>query len=140
MESSKKQQSNRPGGSSSKSGGRRWGRGSLRNRSFRRNRTEDRPKPICPLCGQKINMLSTAISVTENQVPGHFECVIRYIAETENPKANEKIVYLGKGEFGIVKFTGGGKDSKFKIRKRITFEKSDEPIAWRREISKNLKQ
>lgn len=119
---------------------------SSKKRSNRRRRNRSRTKRIipseshvCPICEQNIRDILTAISITEAKVPAHFDCVLKQIAQTEELQAREKVVYLGKGEFGIVKFRGGT-STKFVIRKRIPFEQVEGGIPWRKDISKRLRR
>ncbi len=141
-------------GQNNNSPGDRGDGGSAKKKNNRRRRNRNRykktapPEPsvaasspvyTCPLCEQDIKDILTAISITSEKTPAHFDCVLRQIAQTEEIQNREKVVYLGKGEFGIVKFKGGN-SSGFTVRKRIPFEQIEGGIPWRREISKKLKR
>lgn len=121
------------------------GEESPRKRGDRPRRGRNRNKWIspserysCPLCKQNIRDMLTAIAVTEAKIPVHFSCVIKDIAVSEVLHYRERIVYLGKGEFGIVKFRGGN-SKKFVIRKKIPYEQVEGDIPWRKEISRDLR-
>ena len=117
---------------------RRWGgRGQKSRNRNRWNSSAERPK--CPLCKQNIRDILTAIAVTEAKLPAHFDCVLKNISQSEVCEHRERIVYLGKGEFGIIKFKGGN-SNKFVIRKRIAYEQAEDDIPWRKEISRHLKR
>lgn len=128
--------------------------GSGKKKNNRRRRSRNRykkPAPVeasitasltdytCPLCEQPIKDILAAISITSEKTPAHFDCVLKKVTESEELQNREKVVYLGKGEFGIVKFKGGN-NSGFTVRKRIPFEQVEGGIPWRREISKKLKR
>jgi len=128
--------------------------GSAKKKNSRRRRNRNRYKkttPVetsvtasltnyaCPLCEEPIKDILAAISITSEKIPAHFDCVLKKVAETEELQNREKVVYLGKGEFGIVKFKGGNSGA-FTVRKRIPFEVVEGGIPWRREISKKLKR
>ena len=76
----------------------------------------------------------TAIAQATSGEPAHFDCVLREISEKEELQPKEKVCYLGKGEFGILKFKQGG-PVRFAIRKRIQYEDHEKAIAWRKRIS-----
>lgn len=128
--------------------------GSAKKKNNRRRRSRNRYKKTapaetsvaaslaeytCPLCEQPIKDILAAISIGSEKTPAHFDCVLKQIADTEELQNREKVVYLGKGEFGIIKFKGGN-NSAFTVRKRIPFEQVEGGIPWRREISKKLKR
>jgi len=117
-----------------------------KKRNNRRKRNRNRNRRIiptetyqCPICSQNIRDILTAISIGEAKIPAHFDCVIKEISKTEELQNREKVVYLGKGEFGVVKFRSGS-GNKFTIKKRITYEQLEGGIPWRKEISKRLKR
>jgi len=128
------------------------GRGNRSGGNRRRNNRRRGNKPkgkrsftvdtvyVCPVCGQNVRDILTAISFGAEKVPAHFDCVVKELAGKEELKNKEKIVYLGKGEFGVVKFKGNS-GGKFEIIKRIPMENDKEgPITWRRDIGKQLKR
>ena len=132
---SRNQNANRTGGSrtnrNSSRGRRRGGRGN----SSRRYYAE------CPICGKGVRDLLTAIAWGEERKPSHFDCVLKSISEQEEMLPREKIVYLGAGSFGIVKFrSGSGSASRFVVRKRIQMEEKEEPLEWRKKVSKNIRK
>ncbi|MBI9102247.1 MAG: hypothetical protein JEY99_07530 [Spirochaetales bacterium] len=123
-------------------------KGGNRRRNNRRRGNKPRGKRsfttdtvyVCPVCGQNVRDVLTAISFGPEKVPAHFDCVVKDLSGKEELKNKEKIVYLGKGEFGVVKFKGNN-GGKFEIIRRITLENDKEgPIPWRKDISKQLKR
>ena len=115
---------------------RRW-RGN-RNRSRDRNKErenneQDRDKPVlkCELCGKDIKEISSAIAMQGSQNPVHFDCMLEKLRK-ENPlQNNEKIVYLGAGNFGIVKQEKNKPAREFEIVKKIEVENRDDKPEWR---------
>jgi hypothetical protein len=79
----------------------------------------------CTLCNKIIKEMNTAIKHKNEDEDEylHFDCAVRDIREKEKPYPNEKICYLGKGSFGIVKFLSySSSPIKFLIKKRIQYE------------------
>lgn len=97
---------------------------------------------VCPICGQTVRLLLTAIAYGDEKEPAHFDCVLKQISEKETPGQKEKIIYLGGGSFGIVEFKSGGNGT-FEIKKRIEFETFDQENPqkhnWRKELSDPVK-
>ena len=78
--------------------------------------------PECPLCGNPVRDVKTAILERESGKSAHFDCVVREIAKGESLESDERISYLGKGTFGVLSFRGGGGPVRYLIRKRIQYE------------------
>ncbi|MDR1895107.1 MAG: hypothetical protein LBQ61_10555 [Spirochaetales bacterium] len=107
----------------------------------RRHHPETKPSPaqpppallVCCLCRQPIRDPLAAISLGEENA-AHFDCVIKKIAQEENVQNRDRVCYLGKGEFGVVRYKGGG--GKFEILKRITFENPENAPRWRKDMGR----
>ena len=80
----------------------------------------------------------TAIAVSAEHSPAHFDCVLNKIAEDEELKPKEKVCYLGKGSFGIVRFKNPSDLRHFTIRKRIQYEELEKPISWREDARQSI--
>ena len=109
-----------------------------KKRRYTRNFPGD-SAPECPYCNQVVRDILTAIAVAGDSAPGvaHFDCVLKHITDSEELKPKEKVVYLGNGSFGVVRFRGGSSDShQFVIRKRIQIEPENTEIAWRKQVSR----
>jgi len=114
--------------------------GNRRNRRSRNNRRyQKKDYPICPICGNSVKDINTAIAAEENEAPAHFDCIIKQLEEREQLEKDEKICYLGRGSFGIIKIRSGG-SMKFFVRKRIQYEKEEKKFDWRRTISRRIKK
>ncbi len=126
----------RSGNNSTKKEGQKDFRGGNR---WKNNRNRDREKvpqnnlPVfkCELCGENIKELHSAIALQGSNNPAHFDCIIEKIKK-ENPVGkDEKVVYLGSGNFGIVKAEKNNIRKDFKIVKKIEMENRDEKPDWR---------
>jgi hypothetical protein len=99
---------------------------------------EEREMPTCPLCGKPIYDLATALgSSREQPEPAHFDCVIERVAASESLAANEKLVYLGSGAFGVVQFKDKN-ESVFTVLRRVQWEKEGEKKDWRKGLSSKI--
>lgn len=94
----------------------------------------------CPICGEPMRDIHSAIAFPPSNQPAHFECVTGRIAEQETLAENERVVYLGNGSFGIVadEKTPGVSGSRYMVRKRIQFEDKDTVFDWRKELSPGI--
>ena len=118
-----------------------------RNRTFnrkknRRQRYKDAfpgaEVPKCPYCGQNVRDVLTAIALKEGEQPTHFDCVLKKISEEEELQPKEKVIYLGNGAFGIVRFKNQSDLRNFVIRKRVQIEPEKLEIDWRKSISRRI--
>jgi hypothetical protein len=91
----------------------------------------------CPISGEPIANILTAIADPETGRPANFDSVVSRIAESEDLQENEQICYLGSGSFGILVEQKGGKP-RYHVRKRIQFEDEHEKHTWRRELSPGI--
>jgi len=107
-------------------------------RDGRKNRQPAYDTP-CPVCGEVIFEISSAITEKLTGQPAHFECIIKKIAEEENIQEDETICYLGNGSFGIIQ-KRNSKQMTFFIRKRIQYEDKDVKKDWRRNLVRTDEQ
>ena len=89
----------------------------------------------CPVCGQPVRDLYTAIAYGERKAPAHFDCILALLGEREELEEGTRVCYLGGGCFGIVD-TGllsrqGDRGGAAWIRKRIEVEERDATPGWR---------
>jgi hypothetical protein len=92
----------------------------------------------CPICGEPIKDITSALSLkgedgTALAVPAHFDCVLDQIKEKETLGPDETIIYLGKGEFGVVidkEYLKG----KLQIIRKIGYEQLDNRDDWRQNM------
>lgn len=67
---------------------------------------KNEPKPICTICEKEIELISIAIS-DGNEGYQHFDCVLKKLGENKALKKNQKISYVGKGNFALVEKNEG---------------------------------
>ena len=88
-------------------------------------------------------MLYTAIAYGDDELPAHFDCVLGLLSDREQLAPGERVCYLGGGSFGVVRFPvragepagrRQGAGASLVVRKRIPFENSDPPPAWRDDL------
>lgn len=91
--------------------------------------------PICPRCNEPIIDLPTALAEKTTGEPVHFDCVLKYLNETEHLKDHEKIVYIGQGRFAVAFFENPHDLRRFSIVKIIEWEERDKKYEWRNTIS-----
>ena len=103
-----------------------------------RNRVGGQSAAKCPVCGQSVRDVLTAICAEDGQSPAHFDCILKEIGKNESLANREKVCYLGKGCFGIVRFEGGANSTRFSIRKRIQYEPKDMNLEWRKTVAGRL--
>lgn len=101
-------------------------------------KTDEEQVKNCPYCEKPVKYLNTAITVPGLDYPVHFDCVLKKIEDEEQLSEDEKVSYLGKGTFGIIRAT---KDSPgFFVRKRIQIEPESDKADWRKEMSGRIKK
>ena len=59
---------------------------------------------ICEICEQPITDISSAILNKNSKNPVHFDCVLSRLAQTEKIGPNDRITYIGNGNFAILHF------------------------------------
>ncbi len=79
------------------------------------------PKPVCALCGQPIELIAEAIC-EPNGGYSHFDCVIAKLKEEEHVTEDEKLSYVGHGNFAV--FTKD-EEGHFVIKTRIPYESKE---------------
>ena len=92
----------------------------------------------CPVCGKAIEHVFSAIAHEGTGPPAHIECIIAELTARETLAEDERVVYLGKGNFGVVSDKPREEDGKklFNVVRRIQYEA--EVPDWRRELSPGI--
>jgi hypothetical protein len=122
---------------------RRGGRG---NRRSRTQSNDSRFAPVhkehevmfCILCKEAIKDPLAAIGFRDSGDAAHFDCIVKRLNAAENLDKNEKIVYVGGGNFAVVVFTDKkGGAARFEIKRKIDYEQSVKPLidAWRKDYA-----
>ena len=119
-------------------GNRRWRKNRYRDRNKNEESSADSAKQLrrnkitytCEICGSEIKDISSAIA-SGNQNPVHFDCMLEKLKKENRLENSEKIVYLGSGNFGIIKQEKNRPMKEFKIVRKIEVENRDEKPEWR---------
>jgi len=112
-------------------------RNDRRKRNRRSRPQQERPNgPDCPVCGKPIRDVSAAMTDPSGDKPAHFDCVVKILSEKETLGNQEKVIYLGSGQFGVVKILN---NRKFEIVKKIPYEENqDARSEWRMDMRLNI--
>ncbi len=76
-------------------------------------------KKVCALCSTPIDDMLSAVRHSEGDDVCHFECVQKELAKSEPLAENEKMVYVGNGDFCIVQERRNRGKMYYFLRKRI---------------------
>lgn len=72
--------------------------------------------PECVLCKKKITESSSILEAPGTQEPAHFECVLKQMKEHEPLSDQQRLVYLGAGNFAVIEpLEPNKKSSAFKV-------------------------
>ncbi len=95
----------------------------------------------CEISGEDIEDIVTAIAHPRTGKPVRFESVINSLLEQEQEELaqDERLAYIGKGAFGIVKVEKkpGGR-TELVVRKYFYYEDTHEKHTWRRELAPGI--
>jgi hypothetical protein len=95
-----------------------------------------------PITGEPIDNIYTAITEPTTGKPANFDSILKQLEEQEELGPGERIIYVGKGEFGVLQENKSGRKAsdqpRFFIRKRITIEDEYEKYEWRKELSPGI--
>jgi len=92
----------------------------------------------CPISGEPIKDILTAIAHPETGKPANLESVIGQLEQSEPLGEGERICYIGEGTFGVVKEEKERGKTVVTIRKRIEYEDSRAVYPWRKELSPGI--
>lgn len=102
------------------------------------------PQPIpereyepCPLSGEPISNILTAIVHPETGRPANFDSVLGMLQRQEDLGENERMIYIGRGEFAVLAEDPKAKP-RFSVRKRIQYEDETQRCEWRKELSPGI--
>ena len=102
------------------------------------------PPPIqreydpCPLSGKPIDNIYVAIADPDSGKPAIFGEVLERLKSQEELQKDQRLVYIGAGNFGIVAdITKQGKQL-IEVLKIIPYEDSYQKKPWRRELSPGI--
>ena len=90
-----------------------------------------------PITGQPVDNILTAIAEPVSGAPANFDSVLHQIQEQEQLAENERVIYVGRGEFGIL-VEDTSNSPRYLIRKRIQIEDEYQKYDWRKELSPGI--
>ena len=90
---------------------------------------------VCPMCGQPLTDVASALPDKKTGNPVHFECALVEVSKDEKLGENEKIAYIGQGRFGVLYFENPRDQRNFTIKKIIEWEDREQKPEWRNELS-----
>lgn len=90
---------------------------------------------VCPMCGQAITDISSAMADKASGKPVHFDCALNKVKESEKLSENEKISYIGQGRFAVLYYENMRDQRTFSIKKIIEWEDREQQSEWREELS-----
>ena len=90
---------------------------------------------VCPICGNDIEDMASAVIDKASGDPAHFDCILDQLNKTETLGKNEKIAYIGQGRFALLRYEDPSDVKSFKIIKTIEWEGRDAKLPWRSELS-----
>ena len=88
---------------------------------------------VCPICGKRIDVIASALLSPEG-LPVHFDCVLDELKRKYNPKENQTISYVGKGNFALCE---KGEDGKWSIVERIAYESPESNLKFKEYIGEH---
>ncbi len=104
-------------------GSRRGGRGrNWKNYRKAKPKKEKLAAPVCSICQKGIDSITQAIGSGEEGEVAHFDCILRMLTEQETLTDEQKISYIGNGNFAVVEYSRKNFSGGFTIVRRIPFE------------------
>jgi hypothetical protein len=105
-------------------------------RTERQAREPAKPRefPGCPVCGEPVLELSSALTHRQSGRPAHFDCVVKELREANPLGPQERLCYLGGGVFGVLTWKVEGNPASFVIKRRIPYEDPHTPQEWKQQL------
>lgn len=97
-----------------------------------------REYPPCTVSGEPIDDIYAAIADPRTGEPAKLDSVIQKLSEQERLGENERICYIGEGQFGVVREVERNGKNAIEIIKRIPYEDRHAKQQWRRELSPGI--
>lgn len=91
------------------------------------------PRPVCSICGEPIESIIEAITESDGNY-SHFDCVIDKIKNEYKVSENEKVSYIGQGNFAVFVIDEEGK---FTIKEKITYESANSFDSMKKFVEEN---
>jgi hypothetical protein len=107
-------------------------------RSYMPPKPPEREYGPCPLSGEPIEHIFSAVQDPESGRPAILERAIERVSRNEELGENERLCYIGDGNFGVVYEERRGKNTVVEIRRRIEYENRNDKADWRKELSPGI--
>lgn len=95
----------------------------------------------CELSGEEIDDIVTAIAHPRTGKPVRFESVLKTLLDQEREELaeDERLAYLGRGTFGIIKIARNNSNRpELVVRKYFHYEDTHDRQGWRRELAPGI--
>lgn len=92
----------------------------------------------CPISGNAIDNIFTAIDHRETGKPATFDGVLELIRNAENLPETDQLLYVGSGAFGVYQEVQENGLKKMVQVRKIVYEESHHKPDWRRELSPGI--
>ncbi len=99
---------------------------------------EPREYESCPLSGEPIDNIYVAIADPDSGKPSRFDKVIEHLSKREELAANQRVAYIGAGNFGIIEEQVKDRRKTYELVKKIPYEDTHQKNVWRRELSPGI--
>jgi hypothetical protein len=90
--------------------------------------------PGCPVCGEPVRELSSALTHRQSGKPAHFDCIVKELREANPLGPQERLCYLGGGTFGVLTWRVEGNPASFVVKRRIPYEDPHAPQEWKKQL------
>ena len=88
----------------------------------------------CPVCGEPVRELASALTHRQSGQPAHFDCIVKELREANPLGPQERLCYLGGGAFGVLTWRVEGNPASFVIKRRIPYEDPRIPQEWKKQL------
>lgn len=88
----------------------------------------------CPVCGEPVRELASALTHRSSGEPAHFDCIVKELREANPLGPQERLCYLGGGAFGVLTWRVEGNPASFVIKRRIPYEDPHAAAEWKRQL------
>jgi hypothetical protein len=90
--------------------------------------------PGCPICGEPVRELASALTHRQSGRPAHFDCIVKELRDANPLGPQERLCYLGGGTFGVLTWKVEGNPASFVIKRRIPYEDPSLPQEWKKQL------
>ncbi|MGI9256542.1 MAG: hypothetical protein ACR2PY_06365 [Salinispira sp.] len=92
----------------------------------------------CPISGEVIDNIYIAISDPDSGRPARFDKVLEHIGQQEALSSEQRLAYIGAGNFGILENKTENGRLQIQLMKKIPYEDPYDRKKWRKELSPGI--